>query len=128
MWSNVYKISIFSSKIQLFRVSVPFPSEKTLNIPGHSKSESDQALRYIDNDVDFESWMSKQTKLKENIRKVCEKYGESLRLEDPLHSITQFLYDSKHKLLFCRNAKVKQLSMESLIPFDLSFSCLKCQK
>ena len=54
-------------------------------------------------DVEFESWMFQQMDIKENVRKVCDKYGKSVSRTVPKH---QFMYDSKHKLLFCRNAKV----------------------
>ena len=84
---------------------------ESLNIPGvsitkQSFSENDQTQSYND-DVEFESWMSKQNELKKNIRKVCDKYGKSLNGEVPLN---QFMYDSKHKLLYCRNAKVNMYS------------------
>ena len=68
-----------------------------------SFSESDQTRSYTDDVTDFESWNSRQTDLKENIKKVCDKYGKSLSHKVPLNA---FMYDSKHKLLFCRNAKV----------------------
>ena len=68
-----------------------------------SFSESDQTQSYTDDVADFESWKSRQTDIKENIKKVCDKYGKSLSRKVPLNS---FMYDSKHKLLFCRNAKV----------------------
>ena len=81
---------------------------KSLNISGvsitkQSLSENDQTQSYSD---DFESWMSRQTELKENVRKVCDKYGKSLNSEVPLN---QFMFDSKHNLLYCRNAKVHKL-------------------
>ena len=47
--------------------------------------------------------MFQQMVIKENVRKVCDKYGKSVSRNVPKH---QFMYDSKHKLLFCRNAKV----------------------
>ena len=80
---------------------------ESLNIPGvslskQSFSESDQTQSYTDH-VEFQSWMSRQTELQKNIRKVCEEYGKSLRRDVPLK---QFMYDPEHKLLFCRNAKV----------------------
>ena len=57
---------------------------------------------YEDNQQ-FKKWLKKQETLKQNILKVCEKYGSSLRKMMPLN---QFMYDSEHNLLFCRNAKV----------------------
>ena len=88
------------------------PLPESLSIPGvsiskQSFSEYGQTQSYSD-DADFESWMSRQSELKENVRKVCEKYGKSLNSQVPLN---QFMYDSKHKLLFCRNAKVKFISL-----------------
>ena len=83
------------------------PLPESLNITGvsiskQSLSEVDPTQSYND-DVGFESWMSRQSELKENVRKVCDKYGKSLNSVVPLN---QFMYDSKHKLLYCRNAKV----------------------
>ena len=72
-----------------------------VSISKQSFSEDDQTQSYND-DVDFESWMSRQSELKENVRKACDKYGKSLNSKVPLN---QFMYDSKHKLLYCRNAK-----------------------
>ena len=84
------------------------PLPESLSIPGvsiskQSFSEYGQTQSYND-DADFESWMSRQSELKENVRKVCEKYGKSLNSQVPLN---QFMYDSKHKLLFCKHPKVK---------------------
>ena len=83
------------------------PLPESLNITGvsiskQSFSDYDHTQSYND-DVAFQSWMSRQSELKENIRKVCDKYGKSLNGEVPLN---QFMYDSNHKLLYCRNAKV----------------------
>ena len=82
------------------RRSVPFPSQKAINI--QSFSEYNQTQSYTDH-VEFQSWMSRQSELKEDIKKVCKEYGKSLRRDVPLK---QFMYDPEHKLLFCRNAKV----------------------
>ena len=51
----------------------------------------------------FKSWWLGQAQLKENIRRVCDKYGTFLEKEVPLK---EFMYDPRSKLLFCRNAKV----------------------
>ena len=82
---------------------------ESLNIPGAVVSTQSQPTNneettntYHDDDG-FQSWWSQQNQMKENIREVCEKYGKSLNGRVPL---SQFMYDSKHKLLFCRNAKV----------------------
>ena len=86
------------------------PLPESLNVPGvslskQSFSEYDQTQSYGD-DVEFDSWMSRQTELKENVSKVCDRYGKSLSIEVPLK---EFMYDSKHKLLYCRNAKVNRI-------------------
>ena len=86
------------------------PLPESLNVPGvslskQSVSEYDQTPSYGD-DVEFDSWMSRQTELKENVSKVCDRYGKSLSIEVPLK---EFMYDSKHKLLYCRNAKVNRI-------------------
>ena len=52
----------------------------------------------------FELWKRKQAFLKNNIKQVCEKYGDSLSKSVALK---EFIYDDEHQLLFCRNAKVK---------------------
>ena len=58
-----------------FRGSVPFPTQKALNISKQSLYNQSQSNT---NDVDFQSWMSRQTELKKNVRKVCDEYGKSL--------------------------------------------------
>ena len=65
----------------MFRYSPPLPSE----------------------DEKYNNWLEKQTKLKENIKKVCDKYGSSVKKTVPRR---EFMFDSEHNLLFCRNAKV----------------------
>ena len=50
----------------------------------------------------FEGWLMKQNNLKLKIKEVCQKYGKSLRKVIPMD---EFIYDSKHNLLLCRNAK-----------------------
>lgn len=66
---------------------------------------SSQFNESTDHDKEFQAWWARQQEMKENIRKVCEKFGHSLNVQVPLG---QFMYDSNHKLLFCRNAKVVQ--------------------
>ena len=100
-----------------FRGSDPFPMKKALNFTKVSiskQTKDDRPQSYTDDDA-FESWMSRQTELKENVRKVCDKYGKSLSCNVPLN---QFMYDSKHKLLFCRNAKVNVATIAIDFPFN----------
>ena len=87
----------------LFWVTVSvldFYSGEEFSEDDHTQSDND--------DLDFESWMSRQSELKENVRKVCDKYGKSLNYDVPLN---QFMFETQHKLLFCRNAKVNILKM-----------------
>ena len=51
----------------------------------------------------FKAWLKEKDNLSENVAKVCKKYGSSLRKKVPMK---EFMYDSEHDLLFCRNAKV----------------------
>ena len=100
-----------------FRGSDPFPMKKALNFTKVSiskQTKNDRPQSYTDDDA-FESWMSRQTELKENVRKVCDKYRKSLSCNVPLN---QFMYDSKHKLLFCRNAKVNVATIAIDFPFN----------
>ena len=81
----------------------------SLNIPGAVVSTQSKSYNYEEttniyhDDDGFQSWWSRQDDIKQNIRRVCEKYGQTLNGRVPL---SQFMYDSKHKLLYCRNAKV----------------------
>ena len=74
--------------------------------PGLNKSD----------DENFLQWMEEQRKLHENMKKVCSKYGESVKIERskkmPIKMLKKMpkkmriLYDPKTKLMFCRNSKV----------------------
>ena len=59
---------------------------------------------YGDIDEDqFKDWLQQKHDLSQNVDRVCRKYGHSLRKRV---SMKEFMYDSEHDLLFCRNAKV----------------------
>ena len=51
----------------------------------------------------FEDWWEKQKKRKSQIKKTCQKYGISVRKNINENDL---MYDPRHELLFCRNAKV----------------------
>ena len=51
----------------------------------------------------FRVWLEKKDALNRNVERVCKKYGKSLSMEIEMG---MFMYESEHKLLFCRNAKV----------------------
>ena len=70
--------------------------------PSISSITATQIHEEIDEDL-YDEWLEKQEKFKLHIKRVCNKYGKSVRKVVPMK---EFLYDSKHKLLFCRNAKV----------------------
>ena len=103
IWVTVSVLDFYSVEEEVYGGNQSVP--ESLNITGVSKSFSEDGQTQTDNeDVTFESWMSRQSQLKENVRKVCDKYGKSLNTQVPLKRL---MYDSKHKLLFCRNFKVK---------------------
>jgi len=70
--------------------------------PSISSITATQIHEEIDEDL-YDEWLEKQEKFKLHIKRVCNKYGKGVRKVVPMK---EFLYDSKHKLLFCRNAKV----------------------
>ena len=83
---------------------------ESLNIPGETVSSQSLATTNSGNtsviyreEEDFKLWWGAQAELKENVRKVCDKYGQSLNKQVPLK---EFMFDSSSRLLFCRNAKV----------------------
>ena len=49
------------------------------------------------------AWLQKQRELQRNIRRVCEQYGDKVKVEVDTEWL---IYEPKHKLLFCRNNKV----------------------
>ena len=51
----------------------------------------------------YRRWLKKQDELRRNISRVCKKYGKEVRVDV---GMKQLMYEPKHKLLFCRNAKV----------------------
>ena len=51
----------------------------------------------------FNDWWMEKKKLGDNIRNTCLKYGSAV--DFPL-AMSELLYDQKHKLSFCLNAKV----------------------
>ena len=65
----------------------------------------------------FKAWLKQKDDLSENVARVCRKYGQTLRKKVPMK---EFMYDSEHDLLFCRNAKVC-----FLIYFENFYSILK---
>ena len=71
-------------------------SNETLNA-----SDSIQSTTRSDDLV--KQWLKKQDILRENINNVCEKYGQDLK--KPVGK-SNLIWDQKHKLLYCRNAKV----------------------
>ena len=71
-----------------------------------SLSETFEPTKEDYGDIDegqFKIWLGKKYDLNRNVKKVCRKYGQKLRKIVPMK---EFMYDSEHDLLFCRNAKV----------------------
>ena len=52
----------------------------------------------------FRVWLEKKDALNRNVERVCKKYGKSLSMLDI--QMGMFMYESEHRILFCRNAKV----------------------
>eukprot|EP00090_Calanus_glacialis_P020054 TRINITY_DN30843_c0_g1_i1.p1 TRINITY_DN30843_c0_g1~~TRINITY_DN30843_c0_g1_i1.p1 ORF type:complete len:323 (-),score=62.46 TRINITY_DN30843_c0_g1_i1:33-893(-) len=67
----------------------------------------------------FNDWWMEKKRLGDNIRNTCLKYGSSV--DFPLAK-SELLYDQKHKLSFCLNAKVGTSTMlkhfQKMIPRD----------
>jgi len=51
----------------------------------------------------FEAWWTEQRRRKRRIERTCQKYGPELRKNIKENDL---MYDQRHQLLFCRNAKV----------------------
>ena len=69
----------------------------------NSKSSTQDFNSSLSNEEEFQEWLKEKEKLNNNIKKVCQKYGQKVRKFVPLR---EFMFDSKHDILFCRNAKV----------------------
>ena len=57
-------------------------------------------------DPEFKRWWETQRQRKLNIEKTCQKYGSALQYNINKNNL---MYDPNHKLLFCRNAKVRSI-------------------
>ena len=53
--------------------------------------------------VELRNWLDQQKVLKERIQTVCEKYGSSLQVKGREEG---FMFEPKHQILYCKNAKV----------------------
>ena len=91
-----------------------------LKRPGRSNIQNYQ-VRPEEEGEDFSSWWGQQTELKANIRRVCQKYGESAMSN--VHT-NWWIYDSNNDLMFCRQAKVCciVLVMYTITPRQQKFS------
>ena len=54
----------------------------------------------VDNIVNYKWWVEEQNKRKLRIKEVCS------RMKQRRLNLRSFLYDPKHRLFFCKNAKV----------------------
>ena len=92
----------------LSRLINPEPSESISLIDSsvnESPNTSPSTVTEVEDseDQEYYDWLEKQSKLKQNIKKVCRKYGSSVKKSVPS---SEFMFDSENNLLFCRNAKV----------------------
>ena len=100
---NIILISVF---FLLISIKVIFPVVRetvwsALKRPGRSNIRNQ--VRPEEQGEEFRSWWGRQTDLKANIRRVCQKYGESAMSN--VHT-NWWIYDSNNNLMFCRQAKV----------------------
>ena len=58
-------------------------------------------------ELDFQIWLQEKKSLNLHIETICKKYSKDVKMDLPRQS---FMFDSKHNLLFCRNAKVLNYS------------------
>ena len=58
----------------------------------------------FDNETEFQKWWTIQEQRKLDIEKTCQKYGSSIHYNIQRDNL---MHDPNHKLLFCRNAKVR---------------------
>ena len=73
------------------------------HLTGHATLIEDVEVRNADNKTEEQEWAKEQQKRKQLISKTCQKYNlkfSKQRLKD------SFIYDPKHKLLYCQHAKV----------------------
>ena len=77
-------------------------TETTDNSPSVTFEQITEEYGDIDKDQ-FREWLKQKHAFSQNVERVCRKYGSTLRKKV---SMKQFMYDSEHDLLFCRNAKV----------------------
>ena len=91
-----YQIQSNSSKNEIF---------KSPNISSFcGRQLSDAKLYSKENSVrQIRVWLEEKDALNRNVERVCKKYGKSLSMEIEMG---MFMYESEHKILFCRNAKV----------------------
>ena len=71
--------------------------------PDHSLGYETEEVRKADYNTWDQEWAKEQQKRKQLISKTCQKYNlkfSKQRLKD------SFIYDPKHKLLYCQHAKV----------------------
>ena len=61
-------------------------------------------------EVQFKTWLQKKEDLNKNIKKVCDKYGKTLRHIEAIKSSSP-MYDEEHNLLLTLNAKVANISI-----------------
>jgi len=67
----------------------------SLNLTRFQKEDTEE--------LDFQNWLQEKKNLNLHIETICKKYSKDVKMDLPSQS---FMFDSKHNLLFCRNAKV----------------------
>ena len=103
---------IFNDDAAFHSAQTPFPSvTRKTSIERHLLNKEEHEENYnttTESDKNgFDEWWSKQKQLKNRIQKTCKKFGPSLRKNIKRNEL---MYDPRHELLFCRNAKVSVYS------------------
>ena len=99
-----YQIMNYSSKNEIFKSPniSSFCVKQFNDVKLYSKETSVRtSLTVVERR--FRVWLEKKDALNRNVERVCKKYGKSLSMEIEMG---MFMYESEHKILFCRNAKV----------------------
>ena len=100
-----YRIQSKSIKNEVFKSpNISSCCVKQLNdVKLYSKETSERTSLTV-GERQFRVWLEKKDALNRNVERVCKKYGKSLSILDI--QMGMFMYESEHKILFCRNAKV----------------------
>ena len=90
-----------------YRIMMVSSFEMTFKSPNNSSQlyqKQEDQIRERETRLYFASWLKKKNILKNNVERVCKKYGKAIRKNVDTKNI--FMFDGEHNLLFCDNPKV----------------------